>query len=603
MPSFPPTATVSRGSESPAKQDRDGDERQPLLPSRTKDSTSDLDLDTDGTVTLADSESGYNAISRRSARPGLGVPARRAVAGPSAIEGASLGRDEANNGEAYDNVPQAKRKLGFWSVVFLIFNRIIGTGIYATPSSILRGSGSVGLALLMWVLGSLVAAAGTWVYVELGTGLPRSGGEKNYLEFIYRRPKFLATCAFSIYAFISNTSAANALVFGEYIAHTFNLTPTPFLTRILALTAITTCIILHGCFLHTGLKLQNFLGLFKLVILSAIAMSGILCLCGVPGFGVLGEYEKPRNFQSWKSVWEGGGTGVNALTTALYNVIWSYIGYTNANYSMSEIKDPVRTLKRAAPVAVACAASVYLLVNVAYFAAVSKMDILDSKRIIAALYFRNLFGPETERALSGFISLSILGNLLATYFSYGRIIQELGREGVLPFSSVFASNKPIGAPLAALTSQVVFSVIIMSIPPASDAYLFIINLSAYGVSLINTIVSFGLLLLYTASFRSWNWDPPFRAPRIIVVLYFLSNLFLILMPFIPPTVTRVYEKLPYWSHPVASISLSSFGIVYWYIWCVVLPKRKGYTLEREWVLQDDGVSRYVFRKVKHGQSS
>lgn len=92
--------------------------------------------------------------------------------------------------------------------------------IYATPSVILRTSGSVGVALLMWLLGALIAAAGTTVYIELGTvclssvivghnahrliqGLPRSGGEKNYLEYIYRRPKFLTTCAFSIYAVIT----------------------------------------------------------------------------------------------------------------------------------------------------------------------------------------------------------------------------------------------------------------------------------------------------------------------------------------------------------------------------------------------------------------
>lgn len=45
--------------------------------------------------------------------------------------------------------------------------------IYATPSVILRSSGSVGVALLMWLAGALIAAAGTTVYIELGTvGLP-----------------------------------------------------------------------------------------------------------------------------------------------------------------------------------------------------------------------------------------------------------------------------------------------------------------------------------------------------------------------------------------------------------------------------------------------
>lgn len=74
-----------------------------------------------------------------------------------------------------------------------IFNRMIGTGIFATPSAIFALSGSVGLALFIWVAGMLIAFAGMLVYLEFGTALPRNGGEKNYLEFVYKRPKFLVT--------------------------------------------------------------------------------------------------------------------------------------------------------------------------------------------------------------------------------------------------------------------------------------------------------------------------------------------------------------------------------------------------------------------------
>ena len=41
--------------------------------------------------------------------------------------------------------------------------------IFATPSVILRSSGSVGLSLVMWLLGASVALCGTAVYMELGT--------------------------------------------------------------------------------------------------------------------------------------------------------------------------------------------------------------------------------------------------------------------------------------------------------------------------------------------------------------------------------------------------------------------------------------------------
>lgn len=47
---------------------------------------------------------------------------------------------------------------------YCLWNRI-----YATPSNILRSSGSVGVALIMWLVGALIAACGTAVYIELGT--------------------------------------------------------------------------------------------------------------------------------------------------------------------------------------------------------------------------------------------------------------------------------------------------------------------------------------------------------------------------------------------------------------------------------------------------
>lgn len=64
----------------------------------------------------------------------------------------------------------SRRQIGTFSAIFLIFNRMIGTGIFATPSSILSLSGSVGLALMIWVIGFLIAAAGLATYMEFGTG-------------------------------------------------------------------------------------------------------------------------------------------------------------------------------------------------------------------------------------------------------------------------------------------------------------------------------------------------------------------------------------------------------------------------------------------------
>lgn len=75
----------------------------------------------------------------------------------------------------------------------------------------------------------------------------------------------------------------------------------------------------------------------------------------------------------------------------------SFIGYSNANYALSEVRNPVRTIKLAAPLAMITITVVYIMVTIAYYAVVDKDEILGSGRIVAALFFGKLWGVWTER--------------------------------------------------------------------------------------------------------------------------------------------------------------------------------------------------------------
>jgi amino acid transporter len=70
-------------------------------------------------------------------------------------------------------------------------------------------------------------------------------------------------------------------------------------------------------------------------------------------------------------------------------------------------------------------------------------------------HFSNIFIPLC-------IAASAFGNVLAVTFANSRVKQELGKEGVLPFSSVWASQLPqIGTPAAALCLHWVVSVLVV----------------------------------------------------------------------------------------------------------------------------------------------
>jgi hypothetical protein len=97
--------------------------------------------------------------------------------------------------------------------------------------------------------------------------------------------------------------------------------PTPTNIRVAAFLCSTFCLVVHGSFLNFGLRLQNTLGAFTLLVLVLMACSGLLSLAGAPGFSVGDEYDQPNNF-TWITFWEGSNFGANAFITGMYNVIW-----------------------------------------------------------------------------------------------------------------------------------------------------------------------------------------------------------------------------------------------------------------------------------------
>jgi amino acid transporter len=79
---------------------------------------------------------------------------------------------------------------------------MIGTAIFATPSSIAASVGSPGAVLLLWLVGLLLSYCGMLIWIELGWMMPRSGGEKVYLEAAYPRPPMLVTTIFAVHVIV-----------------------------------------------------------------------------------------------------------------------------------------------------------------------------------------------------------------------------------------------------------------------------------------------------------------------------------------------------------------------------------------------------------------
>src|SRR3989449_10004535 len=78
---------------------------------------------------------------------------------------------------------ELRRVLGLRDLVLIVVGTTIGSGIFLVPGAVLRQSGSdLGVALLVWVVGSVLALLGALTFGELGAMLPDAGGSYVYVR-------------------------------------------------------------------------------------------------------------------------------------------------------------------------------------------------------------------------------------------------------------------------------------------------------------------------------------------------------------------------------------------------------------------------------------
>lgn len=117
-------------------------------------------------------------------------------------------------------------------------------------------------------------------------------------------------------------------------------------------------------------------------------------------------------------------------------------------------------------------------------------------------------------------------------------------------------------------------------------------------------MAIGLIYLYLNR-TAWNWNPPISASLPVAVFFCLSNLYLVVAPFVPPEEGQnIYKSLPYWIHCVVGFGIIFAGGVYWLVWSKILPKIGGYELVQETIVDDiDGWERKIFVRRPVGRSS
>ncbi|KAL7941871.1 amino acid transporter [Trichoderma barbatum] len=486
--------------------------------------------------------------------------------------------------------------VGPMTILFLNVSKMIGTGIFSTPSSILAGTGSIGLSLIWWALGFLTSITAFAVYLEFTAYFPsRSGAEVVYLEQAFPRPRWLFSTAFAFQSVILSFSSANSYVLAQYLFKMTDHTPTDWQLKGVAIAGYTVAllvVVLHNRFAY---HLANGIAFVKIATLIFISITG---------FVVLGGHTRVQNpTANFHNSFEGKATAYG-ITNGLYKIIFSYAGFENAFNVVNEVKNPVKHIRRQGYIAIWSVSILYIFTVIAYYAAIPKQDIINGKLTVANLFFVNVFGSSKQvKALNFLIAISSFGNLVAVFIGTSRIIRECGRQGVLPWTKFWVSTYPLGTALGPYLFKYGITLIMILAPPAGDAFNFVSDLRIYPGSFFDFLMSVGLLIVRHRR-KALNLPrPAFKAWDIVIWFSILKNLYLLIMPWYPPAGGAKGGDVSFWyaTYVVASIGILLACVAYYWLWIHGIPYFRGYKIREEVITLDDGSKSHQLVKVPNSE--
>ena len=330
------------------------------------------------------------------------------------------------------------RKLGPLDATMIVVSGIIGSGIFINPALVAQQVDTPFLILAVWVLGGVIALCGAFVFAELGTVVPRAGGQYAFFRDAFH-PLIGFLHGWSLLLIIqSGATAAVAVACGQYLVQLAGLPP-GWVTPI-AIALLLGLVVLHSSGIKPGAILINVVTIGKTCAIAALVI-GAFFIAGRSGLSF--ELLVPPRLH-------GPGL-VSALFAGLVPAMFVYGGWQNANFVVEEMRDPERNLPRAILLGVAIVIAVYVTANVAYVHVLFAPVLATSKTPAAELAIRVL-GPHGADAVSVLVIVSTFGFLNLALMTAPRVYYAMARDGLF-FARVAQVSPRSHVPIAAIATQ------------------------------------------------------------------------------------------------------------------------------------------------------
>jgi basic amino acid/polyamine antiporter, APA family len=319
---------------------------------------------------------------------------------------------------------------------------VIGAGILRTPGEIAAQLPTFWPFLSVWIIGGLYALLGANALAELGTRVPRSGGQYvfvrealgDYPGFVVGWSDWISTCG---------TTALVSIVIGEYALVLF---PQLRAVEAIALACIAALTLVQWAGVRWAGWAQDATSVLK-----ALAFLFLIAACFWLG---------ARNPAAATIVPLREGSLLLAFIVALQAVIYTYDGWTAVLYFGEEVKNPRRNIPRSMFLGVTSVIAIYLLLNVAFLRVVP-LGSLAGQKLAAGVVAQHLFGAYGDTVLRSLTIVALLSALNSNVLMAPRVLFAMSRDGLF-WRAATEVNKGGTPDVALLFSSLLAAVFVVS---------------------------------------------------------------------------------------------------------------------------------------------
>jgi basic amino acid/polyamine antiporter, APA family len=340
------------------------------------------------------------------------------------------------------DAPKPRRQLGLFDAIMIVMGGIVGAGIFANPSEVAHRVHTPFLILGVWVLGGFIAMCGAFIWAELATRLPGTGG-----QYLYLREAYHPSVAF-VYGWglllVTQTGgmAAVAIIFSSYFRA---LTGVVWNDSVIAAVVLLMLTGINCLGARAGSNVQSALMLLKIGALAALVMLGFALGGGSLKSGPL--LAQPVSLGLLKDI-----------GSAMVPIAFAYGGWQTATFVAGEMRDPRRDLSRGLLLGVAAVVGLYLAVNLACLRVLGPAG-LDATTIPASDVMRIALGERGAQWIAAGIAISTLGFLSQSMLTTPRVYYAMARDGLF-FEGVGKLSRHSRAPVTAIVLQGIAAIVI-----------------------------------------------------------------------------------------------------------------------------------------------